>query len=83
MRWLAPRVGALIERSIGASVTNLNVPTCPTGSPKPIVFVPVAPKSANPFAPVNCVTPAPAPTNDVDGFVHGYVVETDDLSPAA
>ena len=34
-------------------------------------------------APVNCVTPAPKPVNDVDGFVHGYIVETDDLPASA
>src|SRR4051794_16921537 len=78
--WLSAHRAALLAGSsaanpssaTAATVTNINVPTCPSGTPRPIVIVPVAPASANPLAPVNCTAAAPQPTNDVDGFVHGY-----------
>jgi 5'/3'-nucleotidase len=68
-----------------ATVTNLNVPTCLTGTARAKVIVKVAPKSENPGAPVDCVTPWPKPTTDVSGFVHGYIVQTNNLplKPAA
>ena len=74
---------ALAADDVHATVTNLNVPTCAHGSTRPLVVVPVAPPGVNVGAPVNCVTPAPKPVNDVDGFVHGYIVETDNLPASA
>jgi 5'/3'-nucleotidase len=67
-----------------ATVTNLNVPTCPAGRPRSKVVVKLAATSDNAFDPVDCVTAAPKPTSDVDGFVHGYVVQTNNvpLKPA-
>jgi hypothetical protein len=71
----------LLAGSGRATVTNVNVPSCQSGSPRPLVVVPVAGRDANPVAPVNCTGPAgAAPTSDVDGFVRGYVVETDNLA---
>jgi 5'-nucleotidase len=68
-----------------ATVTNINVPTCPSGKPRPLVVVKVAAKNENPLATVNCLGTAPIPKTDVSGFVHGYIVETDNLplKPAA
>ena len=37
-----------------ATVTNLNMPTCPTGTPRKLVVVPVAGDDENPIADVNC-----------------------------
>jgi 5'-nucleotidase len=62
-----------------APVTNINIPTCKTGTARPVVKVPVA-DYANPLDPSDCTTPFPNPKNDVDGFVHGYIVETDNLA---
>jgi 5'-nucleotidase len=83
--WLGrARAGLLVPVPAGghraADVTNINVPTCPRGSPRPLVVVPVAPKSANAFARVDCVSPAGKPVNDVDGFVHGYIVESNEVA---
>jgi 5'-nucleotidase len=83
--WLAEHRAALLNGSLPPSVTNINVPTCTSGTPHPVVVVPVAGPDENPTAPVDCTTPlASRPTSDVDGFVHGYIVETDNLpEPAA
>jgi len=62
-----------------ATVTNLNVPTCPTGQPKAKVVVKLATTSTGFLDPVDCVTASPKPTDDVDGFVHGYVVQTNNV----
>jgi 5'-nucleotidase len=82
--WLNKHRAALLAGT-KATVTNLNVPTCPAGKPRPLVLVKVAGKSENPGATVNCLGTAPKPTTDVGGFVHGYIVETDNLplKPAA
>ena len=78
--WLTAHRNALRQGVAPASVTNMNVPTCPSGSPRKVVRVPVAGTDENPFAEVDCVGAAPEPTTDVNGFVHGYIVETDNLS---
>jgi 5'-nucleotidase len=72
-------------RGARATVTNLNVPSCPAGSPRKLVVVPVAGKDENPIADVNCTGPASAPTTDVGSFLDGYIVQTNDLPlrPAA
>ncbi len=83
--WLDQHRAALLAGSLSPSVTNINVPTCPSGTPHPVVVVPVAGPNENPTAPVDCKTPLPSPpTSDVNGFVHGYIVETDNLpNPAS
>jgi 5'-nucleotidase len=83
--WLNAHRAALLAAGVSGSVTNINVPTCPSGTPHPVVVVPVAGPNENPTAPVDCTTPLPsAPTSDVNGFVHGYIVETDNLpNPAS
>jgi 5'-nucleotidase len=85
VNWLTQHRSDLLSGSLPPSVTNINVPTCPSGTPHPVVVVPVAGPDENPTAPVDCTTPlASKPTSDVNGFVHGYIVETDNLpNPAA
>jgi 5'-nucleotidase len=61
-----------------ATVTNLNIPTCPSGKPRGVVVVPVDDR-ANGIGPVDCVAPFPSPKSDVQAFLHGYVAETDNL----
>lgn len=63
-----------------ASVTNLNIPTCPVGRPRAVVAVPPDPKR-NGIAAVDCRTPFPSPRTDVEAFVHGYITRSDDLRP--
>jgi 5'-nucleotidase len=69
-------VGA--EPSTGdAEVTNLNVPTCPTGQLGDLVEVPVATDaeaSGLDLGAVDCQSPAEDPTNDVNGFLTGHPV---------
>jgi 5'-nucleotidase len=63
-----------------ATVTNLNVPTCPSGKQKPVVVVKIAIKSGPGYVPTDCVTASPKPTTDVGGFPHGYIVQTNNVS---
>jgi 5'-nucleotidase len=83
LSWLATHHAELLARRAGsataATVTNLNIPTCPAGSPRAVVRVPVAGPDANAFAPVDCNSTYTNPKNDVDAFVHGFVAETDNL----
>ena len=81
VQWVEKERAAFPE----GSVTNINVPTCPSGTLRPVVVVPLAPKSSPGITAVNCEGSAPKPANDVDGFAHGYIVQTNDvpLKPAA
>jgi len=84
VEWLEQHRAALLAGA-PATVTNLNVPSCPPGKLRAEVEVPVAGREANALAPTNCNAPATKPTSDVDGFTRGFVVRTDDLPlrPAA
>jgi 5'-nucleotidase len=56
-----------------AAVFNLNIPTCVTGTLRPLVEVPVATDLAGrDIAMSDCVTPFPNPKDDIDAFIHGY-----------
>jgi hypothetical protein len=87
LTWLAAHHAELLARRSGsaaaATVTNLNIPTCPSGSPRAVVHVPVAGPDANAFAAVDCNSTYTNPKNDVDAFVHGFVAETDNLPLSA
>jgi 5'-nucleotidase len=80
--WLEEHRAELLARDTSSNapepVTNINIPTCKTGTARAVVNVPVA-NYANPLDPSDCTTPFPNPKNDVDGFVHGYIVQTDNL----
>jgi 5'-nucleotidase len=84
LAWLAAHRAALLARDVSstvpATVTNLNIPTCPAGKPRPTPAVePPAGADAKPFGPVDCTTAYGTPTSDVDAFLHGYVAQTDNL----
>jgi 5'-nucleotidase len=66
-------------RTAKPTVTNLNIPTCATGERRALIKVPLAGSDDNLNAgkAADCVTVVPTPTNDVQGFIHGYVVQTD------
>ena len=60
-----------------AEVTNLNVPTCPTGELSELVEVPVATEAEAAgldLGAVDCESAAEDPTNDVNGFLTGHPV---------
>jgi 5'-nucleotidase len=63
-----------------AAVTNINVPTCPSGEQGEPLEVPVATESdvegLDLFA-VDCETAVPDPTNDVTGFLAGHPVQSE------
>jgi 5'-nucleotidase len=84
LAWLAEHRDDLAARDVSSSapatLTNLNIPTCPTGEPKPAVVVPLAGDELNPLDPVDCATAYESPTSDVDAFQHGYVAQTDNLA---
>jgi 5'-nucleotidase len=82
LTWLAAHRAELLARDTAskapATVTNLNIPTCPSGRPRAAVVVPTA-NNADAFGTVNCVAPYAAPKTDIDAFEHGYVAQTDNL----
>jgi 5'-nucleotidase len=83
LAWLAEHRDELLARDTAstkpATVTNMNIPTCPTGTPKPAIKVPADTTGATMGA-VDCTTPYENPKHDIDGFVHGYIVQTDNLA---
>jgi 5'-nucleotidase len=79
LTWLGAQRANLLAHRSPATVTNLNIPTCPTGSPRAVVQVPIARTAANAFAKPDCKSTYTNPTNDIDAFVHGFVAETDNL----
>lgn len=81
LAWLAENRSALTGRppSDGpAPVVNLNIPTCPFGSPQPVVVVPPD-RTANGIGPVDCASSATTLRTDVEAFVNGHITRTDDL----
>jgi 5'-nucleotidase len=79
VKWLTQHRATL--KTATPTVTNLNIPTCPSGKPRPtIAIVKVAPKTENLGVTPDCVTPAAKPKTDVTGFAHGYIVQTNNLS---
>jgi 5'-nucleotidase len=63
-----------------AEVTNLNVPTCPTGEIKELVVVPVATEAevaGLDYGAVDCEAPLTDPANDVAGFLAGFPVQSE------
>ncbi len=84
LAWLAQHRAELLARDTSSTapstVTNINAPTCPTGTPRGVVLTPLAGADAKPFDPVDCVTAYASPSSDVDAFLHGYVAQTDNVS---
>ena len=57
-------------------VVNINIPTCPTGSPRETLFLPVAvdTSSGNPISGgPNCQSTLVNPVDDIAGFLNGFV----------
>jgi 5'-nucleotidase len=63
-----------------AAVTNINVPTCPSGDQGELLEVPVATETevaGLDLGAVDCETAVPDPANDVTGFLAGHPVQSD------
>jgi len=62
--------GSVVEP---ATVMSINVPTCVTGTLRELVVVPTAVDAeGRDMSRSDCETPAMAPKDDVDAFIHGY-----------
>jgi len=76
LAWVAQHRAALLD---GSAVTdklleNINIPTCPTGTDRGVVDVPVAPDLAGrDMLKVDCQSTATDPVDDVGAFIVGYV----------
>jgi 5'/3'-nucleotidase len=78
--WITEHRDELVraEPSSGvAPVTNLNVPTCPTGEVGEVLELPLATEAqvvGLDLGAVDCTATGPEPTNDVEAFLAGYPV---------
>jgi 5'-nucleotidase len=73
--WLAERRDALLGGRNEASVTNLNVPTCPGGEVEGPVEVPASEGTDRAFlaaSEVRCDSDLARPADDIEGFNNGY-----------
>ena len=78
VKWLTKNRATL--KTAKPTVTNLNVPTCPTGTAEGEVVVKWPQDRERGRHPRLRHAPSPKPTTDVSGFVHGYIVQTNNLS---
>ena len=84
LAWLAAKRSELATRDTSSTapstVTNINVATCPSGTPRAdVARVPVSTTANGIGVTINCTAPFASPKTDVEAFVHGYVAETDNL----
>ena len=70
MAWFDDFVYGRAGRPFLEPVTNINVPTCTSGSIRGTVHVPVAPSFA---ATSNCNSTLTPVTSDVEAFANGFV----------
>jgi len=76
LSWIEDHRDELAGGEADVVVTNMNVPTCPDGSVREVVDVPVATESGNEvLAPdqIDCASSLAEPTDDVEAFNNGYV----------
>ena len=74
-QWLDDNIAAIRDGSIGtATISSLNVPTCPEGSVKGLVEVPVSAVEGDINA-VDCAGDA-EPTDDLSAFTNGWATLT-------
>jgi 5'-nucleotidase len=60
------------------AVANLNVPTCTVGTIRGVRVLPVAAAfDGRPFNPSDCTSTVTTLADDVDGFIHGFVTQSD------
>ncbi len=76
LAWVAEHRADLLD---GKAVTdklleNINIPTCPTGTNRGVLDMPIAPDLAGrDMLKVDCQSTATNPTDDVGAFIIGYV----------
>ena len=73
LAWLASNRPAIADGSIThATVFNLNIPTCPTGSVRSQISVPVAPTADGYTTAPDCMSTATNPVDDIKAYLEGY-----------
>jgi 5'-nucleotidase len=76
LSWLADHRAELAAGDAEAVATNMNVPTCPDGSVRAQIEVPLATEPGDEVRPadqVECASSVTDPADDVDAFNNGYV----------
>jgi 5'-nucleotidase len=76
LSWLEDHRDELAAGDAELVVTNMNVPTCPDGSVREVVEVPVAPDATDAVRPpdqIDCASSVADPANDIEAFNNGYV----------
>ena len=76
LAWIENHRDELAAGDAEAVVTNMNVPTCPDGSVREVVEVPVAPDATDAVRPpdqIDCSSSLVDPANDIVAFNNGYV----------
>ena len=59
-------------------MANLNIPTCTTGAIRGTVVLPSRHRlNGRPFDPSNCTSTVTTFTDDLDGFLDGYITVSD------
>ncbi len=73
INWFKENRARISDKTIGTTtVTNMNIPTCPTGSVRGPKTVPVAPNADGYLNPPNCLSTMADPTNDIMAFQNGF-----------
>ncbi len=72
--WLAKHRAEVAKKPKTAptTLTNYNVPNCPSGKSRGVLNVTTAPDANNAAAPVDCAATGPKPTTDIEAFIQGY-----------
>ena len=85
IEWFTANRAAIADGSITrATVFNMNIPTCPTGSPRAQVVDPPATTADGYLDVPDCTSTAPNPGNDIAAFKVGFVPISDlPIRPAA
>jgi 5'-nucleotidase len=73
LTWFESNRAAIADGSIThATVFNLNIPTCATGSVRGQIVVPLAPTADGYGTPPNCASTATNPADDIKAYLEGY-----------
>src|SRR4029079_11023808 len=80
--WLKQHRAELAKKpkSTPTTITNYNVPNCPTGKPRGVKNVTTATTNENAIAEPDCTAAVTAPTTDIEAFNAGWVALTAKLS---
>jgi 5'-nucleotidase len=76
--WLAAHRAQLVKKAKTAptTITNLNVPNCPSGKPRGVKVVTTATDGTGALgATVDCAAPVTHPTTDIEAFNAGWAAE--------